>query len=113
MTSPSLGGQISITASRLDQRKKNAMALGCSLRSRIRTAITSPGGLAIAGCTGFLAAEWMHRPIKAPQAQRPASKQQASKSSRRAQTTAMSKLVLLTKLALALKLRWEKASGVL
>jgi hypothetical protein len=102
----SLSRQIGTTASRLDRRKKSAMALGLSLQSRIRSWFTSPGGLAIAGGTGFLAAEWLHRPKECP---RP-SDQQQSTSARRSQTTALSKAVLLLKVALDMKTRWEKAN---
>ena len=100
----SLSKKISRTANRLDQREMIASALVLSLRSRVRSAFTSPRGLLIAGSTGFLAAEWLHRP-KAPRQQ---AREQKPKPPRRSQRTLMAKAVLATKLMLDLGARWEK-----
>lgn len=56
-----------------------------------------------------MAAEWLHRP-KGPSSDRKQSSTSNSTSARRAQTTALSKVVLLLKVALDLKTRWEKAN---
>jgi hypothetical protein len=103
--SQSLGRQISRATDRLDQRRRTAGALSTALRSRMRSGLASPGGLWIAACAGFVAAEWVHRPERAPH---PASKQ-ASNSPRRPQATALAKAVMLLKLVEDLRLIWTKA----
>lgn len=101
----SLSRQISRTASRLDARKKTATALGFSLGSRIRSGCASPGGLWLAGCAGFLAAEWVHRPVHEPRPTR----EQAPSSHRHSQAATMSKALFLLKFALDLRMLWGKA----
>ncbi len=99
---------INRVASRLDRRRKVARSLGVSLRSRIHSRLTSPGGLLITGCAGFLAAEWIHRPTNTP---RPVV-EGSSKSAGHSQTTVISNavLVLLVRFVQDLGMRWAKAN---
>jgi hypothetical protein len=102
--SQSLGLQISRTTDRLDEHRRTAGVLSASLRSRLRSALVSPGGLWIAGCAGFVAAEWIYRPARGL---RPAS-QQVSSSPRRPPATALANVVLLLKFAEGLRIIWMK-----
>jgi hypothetical protein len=104
----SLSSKISQAADRLDRRKRTAAALGRTLRSRLLYGWASPGVLFIAGGTGFLAAEWINRPTSSPPPAR--EKPSESTSSRRSQTTVLSKALLLSKIALDLRTRWIRAN---
>lgn len=105
--SRSLSGKISQVANRLDERKAAARALGLSLGSRIRSGLASPRGLWLSGCAGFLAAEWMHRPVHEPHPV----EEQPPPASRRSRSAAMSKTLLLLELALDLGVLLEKANS--
>lgn len=85
-------------ASRLDARKAAATAHALSFGSRLRSGCASPQGLWLAGCAGFLAADWMQRPAHEPCPTR----KQRQGSSRPSQSAAMSKALLLLELALDL-----------
>jgi hypothetical protein len=101
----SISRQISQATDRLDERRKNAGMLSGLLRSRVHSALASPGGLWIAGCAGFVAAEWMHRPVRGPHR---ASKL-VSNSARRPQATALAHVVMLLKFAQDLREAWINA----
>ncbi len=103
--SASLGSKIEVTSSRLDRRKNNVRLLSSSLSSRIRYGWASPGVLTVAGCTGYLAAEWLHRPKNSTQSPH----QRSSRSMKRLRRAAMPKVMLLVKLAMDMKRLWAKA----
>ena len=103
--SASLGRKIELTSSRLDRRKNNVRSLGASLSSRIRYGWASPGVLTVAGCAGYLAAEWLHRPKNSSQTPH----QRAPRSMNRLRNVAMPKLMLLVKLTMDMKRLWAKA----
>lgn len=96
--------QISRAAGRLDLHKKSAKVLALSLRSRIQSGYASPGNLWIAGGTGFLLAEWIHRPMGGPHLD----SGQPSKSPRRSQTAAMTNAGLLLEFALDMRTLWQR-----
>lgn len=73
--------------------------------SRVRSGLAPPGGLWIAGCAGFVAAEWIHYPVKGPQS---ASKQ-ASNFPPLPQATALARVLLLLKVVEDLRMLWMKA----
>ena len=101
----SLRQQINEAAGQLDQRKRNVRSLASALAGRIRTGWASPRVLTAAGITGFVTAEWLHRPQPAP---RPSSAAR-SRSTDRAQAAAMSKALLLMKLLIDLQTLWTKS----
>ena len=103
--SASLGRKIELTSNRLDRRKNDIRLLGASLSSRIRHGWASPGVLTVAGCAGYLAAEWLHRPKNSTQSP----DQRASSSMKRLRRVAMPKIMLLAKLAMDVKRLWSKA----
>lgn len=109
--SQSLARQISQVANRLDRRKKTAKSLGLLLGSRIRSGLASPGGLWFAGCAGFLAAEWIHRPEKQPPLQLRPAGEQATMPPSSSPTAAMSNSELLLRIALDLGTFWVKANA--
>lgn len=103
----SLSRQISLVEDRLDIRKKRATVLALSLGSRVRAGGVPPGGLLLAGCVGYMAGEWMHRPGKPV----PESAQPVSPPAQQAASAAKSKTALLVELALDLGVFWAKANG--
>ena len=103
--SASLGRKIELTSSRLDRRKNNVRSLSSSLSSRIRYGWASPGVLTVAGCAGYLAAEWLHRPKHSTQTPH----KRASRSMDRPRNAAMPKVMLLVKLAMGMRRLWSKA----
>ena len=109
--SQSLSRQISRSAGRLDQRKRRVTALGFLLGSHIRSGCTSPGGLLIAGCAGFLGAEWIHRPVKKPLPALEQSSKSPDPDSERSNTAAMSNAVLLVKFVQDLMKLWSEANA--
>lgn len=80
------------------------MALGESLKSRIRSAYATPGARWFAGCAGFLIAEWVHRPVDSEPSQ---DGEQSSASTRRSGTAVISNAVLL------LRMLWAKAQPLI
>lgn len=100
--------QIHAAAGRLDRRKTRISALAAAVPARIKSQLVSPGGLWIAGSTGFLLAEWLHRPtIKAPSADA-----SSPDPGRRVQSPDKSKLVLLLKFVMDLHALWAKSNPV-
>ena len=100
-----LGVQIRAAAARLDRRKHKIAALAETVPSRIKSELVSPGGLWIAGSTGFLLAEWLQRPTtdaSPADSSGPAPR-------RRVQIAEKSKLLLLLKFGMHLNALWAKA----
>lgn len=102
----SLARQIILVEDRLDRRTKAATGIALSLGDRIRSEIASPRGLWIAGCAGFLLADWVHRPNDGAGPVREAS----SAPPQHAQSAPVSKALLLLKLALDLQTLLAKAN---
>ncbi len=103
----SLNREIGRAASRLDRRKMNVKALGLALGSRVQSGCTSASGLWIAGCTGFLLAEWINRPVD----KTPRDDAKGSEPPARPETEMMLKAAPLVKLAMELKALWEKGAS--
>lgn len=102
----SLSRQIVLVENRLDRRKKAASGIALSLGDRIRSEMASPGGLWIAGCAGFLLADWVHRPNAGTSPVR----EESSAPPQRTQSTPFPNALLLLKLALDLKTRLASAN---
>ena len=99
--------QIRAAGGRLDRRKVRISALAATFPARIKSELTSPSGLWIAGSTGFLLAEWLHRPTS----KAVITDSGAPDSKRHVQNTDKSKLALLLKLFMSVNALWAKANS--
>lgn len=99
-SSRSLTRQIVLVETRLDRRKVRAREAALSLGSRFLSDLASAKGLWIAGCAGFLLADWVHRPkIEATMAAKQPTAAQRKPSAPVSRTLPLVKLLLdLTRL---------------